>query len=284
MTGRNGPTLRAQWLGQQIKELRESAGITLRHAADYLERDPSTVSRFESAEYPIRRPDLMALLDFYRVSDPQRRAGIMTLREEVWKKGWWDDYADTVDCRFIDYVWLESRAKEIHSFDSMLIPGLLQTPAYAGAAIRAAQPDRADGQVERGVELRIARQRILAKDAPCQLRVVLDESVLRRRLVDVGTWREQLSHLVTCAERPNVEIRLLPFDSGLHSNPTGIFKIFVMENPYPVVAYTETLAGRIYVEEPVTERFTGTYNRLQSMARSPRESTELILATVRELA
>ncbi|MEO7195440.1 MAG: helix-turn-helix transcriptional regulator, partial [Pseudonocardiaceae bacterium] len=86
------PTLRAQWLGQSLRELRDANGMTLARAADFLQRNASTVSRFESGEYPIRRPDLMALLDLYGVADRRKRDGLLRLSEDVWQKGWWDGY------------------------------------------------------------------------------------------------------------------------------------------------------------------------------------------------
>src|SRR5262245_6216725 len=101
-------TLRAQWLGQELRELRAAKRLMLREAAAYLQRDPSTVSRFESGEYPIRRPDLMALMDLYGVADAARRDNLMKLSQEVWQKGWWDGYADDVTGSFVDYIWLES--------------------------------------------------------------------------------------------------------------------------------------------------------------------------------
>ncbi|WP_433528268.1 helix-turn-helix domain-containing protein [Micromonospora sp. CA-263727] len=283
MTTRHGPTLRAQWLGQQIKEIREGAGVTLKQAGEYLERDPSTVSRFESAEYPIRRADLLALLDFYSVSDQRRRAGLLTLREEVWQKGWWDGFADAVDRRFIDYVWLESRAQAIHSFDGTLLPGLLQTSPYAEAAIRAADPDLGDEQVMRAVELRIMRQQVLTGDRPTQLRAILDEALLLRAVLKPEAMRDQLRHLSECAHRPNIEIRVLPFKAGAHASPAGAFKVFTMVEPYPDVAYTETLGGAIYVETPGAERFAQTYDRLQRVTLTPEESAERISAATEEI-
>jgi transcriptional regulator with XRE-family HTH domain len=285
VTMRQGPTLRAQWLGQQIKDLREGAGITLKQAAEYLERDPSTVSRFESAEYPIRRADLLAMLDFYAVSDQRRREGLLSLREEVWQKGWWDGFADAVDRRFIDYVWLESRAHAIDSFDDTLLPGLLQTNRYAEAAIRAADPDLGDEQVKRAVELRIMRQQVLTGDKPTQLRAIIDEALLRRVVHGPEAMREQLEHLSACASasRPNIEIRVLPFKAGAHASPAGAFKVFSMVEPYPDVAYTETLAGAIYVETPGAERFVQAYDRLQCATLKVKESAEMISAAIEEI-
>ncbi|MBT8227475.1 MAG: helix-turn-helix domain-containing protein [Dactylosporangium sp.] len=283
MGTRQGPTLRAQWLGQQLKELRERAGFTLRQTADFLERDPSTISRIESAEYPVRRADLMALLDFYPVSDRQRRDALLALREDIWRKGWWDGYAEDVDHRLIDYVWLESRARAIHTFDNTLLPGLLQTREYAREAIVAADFDASTDQIERWVELRMARQGILNGEKPPQLLSAIDEGVLRRIVGGTKITQAQLRRLAGCAEQPNVEIRVLPFQAGAHTSPIGTFRILVMPEPYPDVAYAETLTGAVYVESPHVERLAQAYARLRDAALGPDESIELILALAKEL-
>ena len=97
------PTLRAQWLGQSLRELRDAKGMTLARAADLLQRNASTVSRFESGEYSIRRPDLMVLLDLYGVSDRRQRDSLLRLSEEAWQKGWWDGYQE-LEQPFVDFV------------------------------------------------------------------------------------------------------------------------------------------------------------------------------------
>jgi transcriptional regulator with XRE-family HTH domain len=280
---KQGPTLRAQWLGQQLKDLREQAGYTLRQAAEFLERDPSTVSRFESAEYPVRRADLMALLDFYTVLDKHRREALLTLREDVWRKGWWDRYAEEVDRRFIDYVWLESRAREIHTFDNTLLLGLLQTRDYARAVIAAADFDANPEQVDRWVELRMTRQGILASDDPPRLVSIIDEAVLRRVVGGPEVARAQLRHLAECTRRSNVDIRVLPFSAGAHASPAGAFRILSLQDPYPDVAYAETLAGAVYVEAPDVKPFVQAYDRLYQVSLDPKKSAELISASAKEL-
>lgn len=283
---KKGPTLRAQWLGQQLRELRDEAGFNLRQAAEYIQRDPSMLSRFEAAEYPIRRPEVLALLDFYGVSEPEPRKALLTLAEDVWQKGWWDGYSgDLRDRTFIDMVWLESRAHEIRSFDNTLIPGLFQTHGFAEAAITAVDADAGREQVERWVELRMERQRaLLASKTPPRIAAILDESLLRRIVGGRIVMREQLQALLELTKRPNVEIRMLPFSFGAHAAPSGSFKLFTMADPYPDVAYTETLAGAIYVEEPGVEHFTAAYDRLYEATLDTRKSAELIKAAAKEFS
>ncbi|MEU9833065.1 helix-turn-helix transcriptional regulator [Streptosporangium sp. NPDC048047] len=276
-------TLRAQWLGQQLRELREANSLLLKDVAEYLQRDPSTASRFESGEYPIRRPDLLALLDLYGVADSGRRESLMKLSQEVWQKGWWDGYATEVAGALIDYVWLESRAREIRAFDNVLLLGLFQTEEYARAVIEAAESGAEKHQIERWVELRMTRQEILKDEDPPRLSVIIDEAVLRREVGGPECMVNQLHHLIEHASQPNIEIRVLPFSAGAHASPTGAFRILQMKDPYPEVAYVETPKGAVYVESPDTERFMLTYDDLRKLTLAPEDSAELISALAEEM-
>lgn len=283
MSAQRRVTLRAQWLGQQLRELREANDLTLRDAADYLQRSSGTVSRFESAEYPIRRPDVMALLDLYGVSDERRRAGLMKLSEEVWQKGWWDGYSEDVAGWFVDYVWLENRADRIRMFQVTPIPGLLQTRTYAENVIRAAEPEASSAQVERWVELRMTRQEILDREKPPYLHAVLDEAALRRTTGGPKVMAQQLAHLAECADRPYIDIRVLPFSAGSHASPAGAFSILHMTDPFPEVAHVESPAGAIYIETPDSDHLVALYDRLVEEALGAAESANLISATAEEL-
>ncbi|HEX5494063.1 MAG TPA: helix-turn-helix transcriptional regulator [Mycobacteriales bacterium] len=283
MATRRQPTLRAQWLGAQLKDLRTTTGMTLDDAAEYLQRNAGTISRFESAEYPIRRGDLLALLDLYKVSQGRKRRELLHLAEEVWRKGWWDGYADAVDQQFVDYVWLEQRARRICSYDAMIVPGLAQTREYAESLIRnAADTGTTDEQIDRWIELRLARQRVLhTVDAP-DLSIVLDESTLHRPIGSRKILRAQLTHLLDLAGQPSVQIQVLPLTCGAHAGLDGMFMVFERSEPYPDVAYVETLAGRLYVESPETERFARSYDRLRAAALGVAQSVKLISAAAKE--
>jgi hypothetical protein len=276
-------TLRSKWLGQQLRELRDVNELLLKDVGEYLQRDPAIVSRFESGGYPIRRPDLLALLDLYGVADSRRREALLKLSQEVWQKGWWDGYAEEVAGEFVDYVWLESRAHEIRTFDNTLLPGLFHTLAYARAAIAAAEYDAKGEQVDRWVELRMTRQRVLEGDSPPRLSAIIDEAVLRREVGGSECLAAQLGELAEYAARPNIEIRVLPFSAGAHASPTGAFRIFTMEKPFPEVGYAETPKGAIYVESPDTQRFARTYDELRELTLVPEESAELISAIAETL-
>lgn len=283
MVPRKGPTLRAQWLGRQLRELREAARLTLRDAGDHIQRDPAAVSRLENGITPGRAPDVLALLDLYGVTDTKVRDGLEQLSRDIWQKGWWDGYAAEATGRVIDHAWLESRATGLRSYDAMVVPGLLQTHEYAEAVITAADPTAEPAYVARWAEFRMKRQQVLNRPDPLRLEVILDEALLHRAVGGETVMRRQLEHLKKMAERPAVVIRVLPFSVGAHSSLRGPFTIFDLPSPYPDVAYTETPAGNVYVEAEGVEDFCRAYDDLHQAALSPDDSTSFIAARVKQL-
>ncbi|MEV4772797.1 helix-turn-helix domain-containing protein [Micromonospora humida] len=277
-------TLRAQWLGQQLRALREERGMTLKLVSEHLQRDMSALGRYERADWPIRKGDVVALLDLYGFHHAAERARLLALAEDVWRTDRWDeDYGDVVDSSFIEYPWLEGRAEHIGSYNTILLPGLMQTREYAEAVIRnAEEPDVPDATVARWVELRIERQKVL--DGKTKVGAVLDESVLRRLVGGPSTMRAQLEHLLELAARRNVEISVLPSAKALHAGMDGAFTVFTLPKPYPAVAYVENLAGRLYVEAPRSMKFVHVYDRLRDAALDTSESGQLIARVVEGLS
>ena len=111
--------------------------------------------------------------------------------------------------------------------------------------------------------------------------------MLASTVVALGVGAEvlaaQLHHLAECATRPNMEIRVLPFSAGAHASPTGAFKLFTVEGPFPQVAHAETPQGAVYIESPDCDRLVRAYDCLRELALEPRESAELISALTEEL-
>ncbi len=284
MAKRPSPTLRAQWLGKRLRELRERSGMTLKQAGEYLQRNLSMVSRFETGEYPIRRGDVMALLDLYAVSDDGERAALLRLSEDIWRKDGWERFTGSVDRGLIDFPWLEARAERICSYDAMLLPGLLQTPEYAECLIRnAAEPTNTEEDIATWLEFRLARQRILSGDQPTRVAVVLDESVLRRRIGGRAVMRRQLAHLLELGRWRNVRLQVLPFAAGEHAGLDGTLTFFEMPGPYSHVAYLENLDGRLYLESTGAQRVCRAYDRVREAALGEKESAALIEAVAEEL-
>jgi transcriptional regulator with XRE-family HTH domain len=284
MAKRPGPTLRAQWLGKRLRELRERNDMTLKQAGEYLQRNLSMVSRFETGEYPIRRGDVLALLDLYDVSDESERDALTRLSEDIWRRDGWERFAGPVDQELIDFPWLESRAERICSYDAMVVPGLLQTPDYAACLIRnTGGPTATEANIATWLEFRLARQRILSGDRPTRLATILDESVLRRRVGGAAVMRQQLVRLLEASHRRNIRLRVVPFAAGEHAGLDGAFTLFEMPVPYPNVAYLENLNGRRYLESTDADHVFHAYDRLRQAALGEKESAALIEAAAEEL-
>ncbi|MDS1271707.1 helix-turn-helix transcriptional regulator [Lipingzhangella sp. LS1_29] len=275
-------TLRARWLGQRLRELRDASGQTIEEVAEYLQRSMGTVSRFESGIYPIRRTEVTALLDLYAVNDARTRANLLKIANDVWQTGWWDGYTGEVEDWFIDFVWLEEQATAHLLFDTTVLPGLLQTEQYARAVMLADDPASTREQLDRAVELRLARQQLLEREEPPQVYCVLDEAVLRRRVGGRRTMTAQLRHLRQAMDWPTVSLRVLPFSAGEHASPMGAFQLYRMEDPYPEVAYVETPKGAMYIESPDTGAILERYDRLWEASLSEHASAEAISALIEE--
>ncbi|GAB7050748.1 helix-turn-helix transcriptional regulator [Catenuloplanes indicus JCM 9534] len=277
--GRKVPTLRAQWLGRELRDLRERRNLTLRQVAEHLKRNFSALSRFENAEWPIPRHDVQMLLDLYGVSERRERTRLTRLSEEVWRRDdWIDEFSDVIyDPTFCDLIWLEQRAKRVGSYDALYVLGLLQTPAYAEAMIRTVEgPDADDDRIARWVQLRLRRQRAIEGPKPTRVAAIVAESVLRNPVGGPDVMREQLMHLGRLARRRHIEISVLPAGAGAHPGLDGAFLLFEMPDPFPDVAYTETIAGRTFQEGPRTGRFASAYRTLREAALEPADSTRLI--------
>lgn len=280
MESKRGPTLRAQWLGQQLREWREAQRLTLKDAGDYVQRDPATVSRMESGIVPARTPDVLAFLNLYQVDDERQRQALENLSRDVWQKGWWDGYAEHVAGALMDLSWLESRAQGIRSFDALVLPGLLQSEGYARATIQAADPDVSAEQFERWVEFRRTRQYVLDRCNPPSLFAIVDEGLLRRPIGGPAAMRTQLAYLLEATKRANVELRVLPYRAGAHASPDGCFRLLEMPEPYPEVAHMDTAGGSLYVESDRVTRLAAAYDRMRQATLDADESAALIAAAM----
>lgn len=287
MSTKSGPTLRAQWLGTRLRELRERKRIKNAEVGEMLNRHPGTISRFESGVYPIASHDLLQLLDMYGVSDLQEREELVRLSEEVAQRGWWDGYTKYIGTKFADYVWLENRALAIHVLDINNIPGLLQTADYASSLITSG-PQREDKvQTKRFIEARLIRSRILTgKNAP-RVRFLVHEAALHQKVGDDTIMAAQLQKLRDQLVANLIELRVIPIEAWGHTAASvgGGFTIFEMPEPYPDVACTETMAGTIYLESPDIDVFTGTYDALWSQdALDSAQTTKRINALLKDFS
>ena len=153
------------------------------------------------------------MLDYFQITGP-RRALLLGLAEDAAQKGWWEEFADTLSEDYQQFIGLEHEATSMAIWHVDVVTGLLQTEAYARHII--ASYSRVEpitpGMIGRLVRVRMRRQQVLNREE-LQLSVVLDESVLRRRVGDDSVMYEQLQRLVHEADRPNLTLQVLPLDA-----------------------------------------------------------------------
>jgi transcriptional regulator with XRE-family HTH domain len=261
-------------LGIELRRLREQAGLTIEDVAATLECSHSKVSRIENGQVSATPRDVRDMLDIYKVDREQRDALIQVAREAR-QKGWWQAYSDAP---VVPLVGLETAATQIRQYAATGIPGLLQTTDYARAVIRAARPDLNPQQVDRWIELRMARQKLLIREEPPALLMVLEECGLHRPVGGPSTAREQLRHLAQAAALPAVTLRVLPRTLGEHAGLSGTFTIFEFSDPDdPDVVYLEQATSDIYLESvDEVKQYAAAFDSLWAAALAPRESIGLL--------
>lgn len=211
----NSPTVRRRRLAAELRAIRESMGRSGDAVATALRWSPSKISRYERAKTSLPPKEVERLLDYYRVTGERRRM-LLALAQDATQKGWWEEqeYSNTIADDYRQFIGLEHEATSMAIWHVDVVPGLLQTEAYARRIISSysrVEPV-APGAIGRLVRVRMRRQQVLRRDG-LHVELVLDESVLQRRIGDSDIMRQQLLHLAEIADRPNVELRILPLDA-----------------------------------------------------------------------
>ncbi|ACY99797.1 MULTISPECIES: helix-turn-helix domain-containing protein [Thermomonospora] len=280
------PTVRQRRLGAELRRLREERNLTGDGVAETLGWSPSKVSRIENARIGARVSDVRLMLELYQV-DPAHQREVLALAEEAGQRGWWAQYPD-LPPEYAAFIALEDEADAALQCESQVIPGLLQTEEYARHVIQgwnaiATLPPQA---LERRVEVRMRRQRLLTRPNPLRLSVVLDESVLLRRVGDRSTMYAQLNRLLELAALPNVDLRVLPLD-GPHQPIVGESFILLEFSPaydvtFPDVVHTESLTATQSQHESVTHSYRLAWDSLAHQTLGSEESLERIFQIARE--
>jgi transcriptional regulator with XRE-family HTH domain len=224
MPERRAPSVRARQLAAELRRLRDALRLTGEEVAERLGWSPSKVSRIETATTAPSVADLRHLLDVYDVVGTQRER-LELLGQTAGQRGWWDAYADTLDSDYAALIGLEDQATSVRWYAAQIVPGLAQTEDYAREIVRSGSWTYPPGEIERRVQVRMNRQRILSRPEPVTLAVVLDEAVLHHRVGPPEVMHGQLRHLAELSGHPNIEIQVLPNTAGAHAAVHGEFQI-----------------------------------------------------------
>jgi hypothetical protein len=281
-----GPTVRRMVLGAQLRRLRIAADLTREQAAEAIRASEWKIHRLENGQVGFKERDIEDLLVLYGVTDPAEVKGFVDMVHEANEPGWWHHYANVLPSWFRAYVDLESAATLIRTFESQLVPGLLQTADYVRAVIGGAHMDSSAEEVESRVALRLERQALLTRPGRGRPRLwaVVDEAVLRRPVGGPKVMRGQLDRLIEVSSWPNVTLQVLPLAEGAHPTMVGAFSILRFEDSeLPDVVYIEHLTNALYLDKPDdVDRYYHVMENICVRGAEPRRTPELLARIIED--
>ncbi|MFF5358376.1 helix-turn-helix domain-containing protein [Streptomyces scabiei] len=271
------PTVRSRRLGAALKRYRQAAKLDQLAAAEVLGVDPARVSRIESGLVTARILEIRVLLSAYGVGDPEVRNKLEDLAKRSKHRGWWLEHAAHLRPDYLDHISLEDDATYIRAWAQALVPGLLQTPAYAEAVIASGPNYVAPERVAQLVKVREARQAKIEEGGAAYTAIIW-EPVIIHSLVSVGIHREQLANILEVGERRNVTVQVLPLSAGTLAGEISAFSSFSFDVEPIVEAVTlENLRGTSILEAPEDlASYTLAFDQLRSAALAPDASEQLI--------
>jgi transcriptional regulator with XRE-family HTH domain len=273
--------MRRRRLAAELRRLRAEAGLSIEDAAGKLKWPGSKVSRIENRQVGIAPQDLRKLLDLYDVEDRTYRDELLEMGRRATERGWWQSYnGGVVPSAYANLIGLESEAATIRTYEPELVPGLLQTADYARAVIRSGRTADTLGEIDRRVEVRLERQEVLTRTdpPPPKVSVVLNESVLARRVGGPEVMRAQIEHLLKERDRGNITVQILPFSAGEHPAMVGPFTMLTFLDPAdPGVVNVENIIGSHALEKPEEIRaYEEVWDAIQAKAVSPADSRAIM--------
>jgi transcriptional regulator with XRE-family HTH domain len=271
------PTVRRKEFGTLLKQLRIRRGWTAEQVGEWLRFSPSKMSRLETGHRGAKPRDVNALCDLYGVDDEQRRR-LLELASEGKQRAWWLP----LDLPYSTYVGLESEAVSISDFGLGFIPGLLQTADYARAIVHVVSPEMAPEVIEQRDQGRMARQQLLNREHAPQFEAVVDESVLHRAVGSRAVMRVQLERLLELSERPNITLRVIPYEAG--ALPAGNNKFIILRftsAEVKDVVFIEGLTRELYLDDPdEVETYNTTFRTLVQLAASIDKTRAIVEAMI----
>jgi transcriptional regulator with XRE-family HTH domain len=269
------PTVRQRELGLRLREYRLGLGLTVEDVASQLLCSPTKVSRMETGARRQSLRDIRDLSQLYML-DEEASSTLMELARQARELGWWTQF-DGAKAHSL-FIGLEQDATSITAFGMCYIPGLLQTVDYARALVRGVVPKIDSGALDERVEIRMRRQKLLAKPAAPRYRALLDEAALRRRVGGPLIMRYQLETISSLADQGKVSIHVLPYGVGAYAAADSNFDYLEFgDSDLPDIVFVEGLIQQICLDRPAeVAKYGEALENLRDKALSERESVKIV--------
>ncbi|MFE5735985.1 helix-turn-helix domain-containing protein [Streptomyces celluloflavus] len=245
-------------LAGELLRLREASGRSLAKLAEETNYDRTYLNRLETGERLSKLPVMEALDKVY---------GTGELLVGLWKLARLDAFKD----KYRLFMQFEAKATIMRKY-AMVVPGLLQTEEFARVALSLAPRPISPDELEEGVAARLGRQELLHRNPPPNVRIILDESALRRPAPDAKIWYDQLTRLVDVAEAPNMAIQVLRFSAGVHGLMEGSLSLLWMADGSSVAYLEGNNSGDLLEGTEEVARYRLAYDRLRDAALTPQDS------------
>lgn len=293
-----GSILLRRYIGRRFVELRKRAGLSQEKAADALQRARATLVRIEDGDHRVRFRDIdvQAMLQLYQATPDESEVLIALTREtrNGHRKSWVHDYTETVLPKFFaPYVEYEAGAETIRHYEAELVPGLLQTRAYAEQMMSVPAGYLSDEEIAQRVAVRMERQQVLTKPRAPHLHVIINEAVLRRPVGGPEVMAGQLRHLAEATRQTGITVRVVPWSAGVHAGmaASGAFRLLEFPSDSrtgdllePPLVYVDTLTGAMYLNKPgEIDAYRKVWDDLSSRALDEALSREMLNQVLEEV-
>ncbi|MGW6604958.1 helix-turn-helix domain-containing protein [Streptomyces sp. NPDC055036] len=275
------PTVRSRRFGRRMQRHRVGAGFDQSQAAEFIHGSRSKISRMEDGITTARPAEVLLLLDRYGVTDEKERGHLVWLAKNSGHRGWWLNFPELSES-YRNHISLEDDATFIREWQTVLVPGLLQTAAYAERTAALAPRSLAPEVVARFVKVREERQAKI-EEGGTSYAAIIWEPVVSLPLVPAAVHREQLENLLKAGKRSNVSIQVLPVSAGVKAGISYPFSSFSFDSQPTVEAVAiDNLRGSSILEamDDLTA-YASAFDRLRSEALSPDASAQLIRRVLR---
>lgn len=276
-TKRQTPSVRLRRLAGELRRLRAEAHLSGEDVFEATAINKSTLYRIESAKGRPHRRTMLTLLALYGAKDEERDY-LLALLKESGTPGWLQSYHSDLPEEYSAYISFENEARGVRNYQSLFIPGLLQTEDYARAVIRGGRPTATDAEVEDRVRARMDRQGLLQRTPLLKYWAVVDEAALHRVVGGEEVMRAQLAHLLQASAAPNVTVQVIQYGIGAHPGMEGQFTMLDFPDPKDTdLIYIDSMAGGLFLEsEADVRRFRSIFETLLALALNPMASSTLI--------
>lgn len=272
MMQRPEATVRIEVVGAELRRLRDLSGLTLHKVAEMIGISIGHLSKLETGKRAQSIEDVASLLTVYKVFGQDRR-DLLELARHSAQLGLWQTQSQSFESRVATLRLLESRATALFCFETLLVPGLLQTVPYAQAVIRGGMIED-PAEIDRRVVARLQRQSAVRRNST-QLITIVCESALRSQIGGPAVMGEQLRYLIEAAFQPNVTFRVVPTSVGAHPGLEGAFSRMRFADRTGVV-FVGCGTSSLFLEDPKDiENYKNIAVELLKLALNQEESVAL---------